>query len=61
MKNPQAFTKLEEIRKNNGDPRQFLNQITNGYTPEQTQQFIKFANGFGITNDQLNQYGINTK
>jgi len=28
------------------------------YTPEQLQQFKKFANGFGITSEQLNKYGI---
>jgi hypothetical protein len=31
------------------------------YTPEQMQQFRKFANGFGITNEQLDEYGINAK
>ena len=31
------------------------------YTPEQMQQFRKFANGFGITDEQLNKYGIGTK
>ena len=61
MRNPQAFNQLEEIRKNNGDPRQLLNQITNNYTPEQTKQFIRFANGFGISNEQLNNFGINVK
>jgi len=31
------------------------------YTPEQMEQFRQFANGFGITNEQLDQYGINVK
>jgi hypothetical protein len=31
------------------------------YTPEQMQQFRQFANGFGITNEQLDKYGINSK
>lgn len=61
MKNPQAFNQLEELRKNNGNPKEFLNQLTSNYTPEQRQQFMQFANGFGISNEQLNQYGINSK
>ena len=35
--------------------------MMNGYTPEQLQNFKKFANGFGITDEQLNQFGINSK
>jgi len=31
------------------------------YTPEQLQQFRQFANGFGISNEQLEKYGISTK
>lgn len=61
MRNPQALKQYEELRKNNGDPRQLLNQITGNYTPEQKQQFMKFANGFGITNEQLKSIGINPK
>lgn len=61
MKNPQALKQVEELRKNNGDPRQLLQQITGNYTPEQRAQFAKFANGFGFSNEQLNQYGINSK
>ena len=61
MKNPQALKQFEQIRKSNGDPKQLLQQITGNYTPEQRQQFMKFANGFGFTNDQLSQFGINSK
>lgn len=61
MKNPQMLSQLEQIRKNNGNPKEYLNQLMNGYTPEQKKQFMQFANGFGITNDQLNQFGINSK
>lgn len=61
MKNPQAFKKYEEIRKNNNNPEELLKQVTGNYTPEQMEGFIKFANGFGITNEQLSNYGINSK
>ena len=32
--------------------------MTKGYTPEQINSFKKFVNGFGVTNEQLNKYGI---
>lgn len=60
MKNPQAFHQYEEIRKSN-NPQEFLNKLTNSYTPEQMQQFKQFVNGFGISNEQLQQFGINSK
>ena len=60
-KNPKMFQQYEQLRKSNGNPQEILNQITSKYTPEQTKQFMQFANGFGITNEQLNQYGINIK
>ena len=61
MKNPQAYNQYEEIRKNNGNPQELLKQATSNYTPEQMEGFIKFANGFGISNEQLKELGINSK
>ena len=61
MKNPQALNQIEELRKNKGNPQELLNQITGNYTPEQKQQFMKFANGFGFTEEQLKEFGINSK
>ena len=61
MKNPQMFKQFEDLRKSNGNPQDLLNQVTSKYTPEQRQQFMKFANGFGISNDQLEKLGINSK
>lgn len=61
MKNPQAFKQYEEIRKSNGDPKELLNKVMGNYTPEQIKQFSQFANTMGISNEQLIQYGINTK
>lgn len=55
------FNQFQEIRKNNNNPQELLNSITKEYTPEQMQAFIKFANDFGISNEQLTQYGINTR
>ena len=59
MKNPKMFNQVEDMMKNN-NPQDVLNKIMSGYTPEQRQQFIKYANGFGISNEQLKQYGINS-
>lgn len=61
MKNPQMFQQYENLKKNNGNPQEFLKDITSKYSPEQMQQFQKFVNNFGITNEQLNYYGINAK
>ena len=61
MRNPQALKQYEELKRSNGNPQDLLNKVMGNYTPEQKKQFMKFANGFGFTNEQLNQYGINPK
>lgn len=61
MKNPQAFQQFEELKRSNNDPQEFLNKLMGNYTPEQRQQFMKFAQNFGIKEEQLNEYGINFK
>ena len=58
MRNPQALRQLEELKKGNGNPQDFFNKITGNYTPEQMQQFRQFANNFGFSNEQLDNYGI---
>ena len=61
MRNPQLLKQYQDLAKNKNNPQEILNNMMNKYTPEQKQQFIKFANGFGVNEDQLNKYGINTK
>ena len=61
MRNPQAIKQIEELKKNNGDPNELIKQITGKYTPEQMQKFRQFASGFGITDEQLNNFGIISK
>jgi hypothetical protein len=46
---------------NNGNPQELLKQTMSRYSPEQLKQFIQYANNMGISNEQLNQVGINTK
>lgn len=58
MKNPQTFQKLQELVKNTNDPKGLLQNLTNNYTPEQKEQFIKFVNGYGVTEEQLKNFGI---
>ena len=61
MRNPQAIKQIEELKKNNGNPNELIKQITGKYTPEQMQKFRQFASGFGISEDQLNNFGITSK
>ena len=49
------------LRKSNGNPEELLKQITSKYSPEQMQNFYKFANSFGVTEEQLKQCGIVNK
>ena len=55
------FQQFQNLAKNQNNPQELLNKMMGKYTPEQMQGFIKFANGFGITNEQLSNYGIKTK
>ena len=61
IRNPQALKQLEELKRSNGNPQELLNKITGNYTPEQMQKFRQMATSFGFTDEQLNQYGINSK
>jgi len=58
-KNPKLFQQFQSMKQNN--PQEMLNNMMGNYTPEQIQQFRQFANGFGITNEQLDKVGINPK
>lgn len=60
-KNPQAFQQFQNLRKNQSNPQDLLNNMMKNYSPEQRQKFIKFANGFGVNEEQLNKYGISNK
>ena len=55
------FQQFQNLQKNQSDPQEFLNNITNNYTPEQKQSFINYAKGFGFTEEQLSNYGIKVK
>ena len=55
------FKQFQNLQKNQNNPEEVLNNMMSKYSPEQIQQFRKFANGFGISDEQLNKYGINSK
>ena len=46
------------MQKNQNDPKEMIKQMTSKYKPEQIENFKKYANGFGITNEQLENFGI---
>ena len=39
MVNPQAYQEFQKARQNNVDPNEYLNQITNNFSPEQREQW----------------------
>ena len=55
------FQQFQNLTKNQNNPQEVLNNMIGKYTPEQMQQFRQFANGFGISNDQLDNLGIKSK
>ena len=61
MRSPQAFQLYEQARKNNSNPQEILNQLTNKYTPEQKKSFTNMLHNLGISDEQINQLGIGAK
>ena len=61
LKNPQMFQMFQNLQKNQSDPKQVINNMIKDYKPEQINQFRQFANGFGVSNELLDEYGINAK
>jgi len=55
------FQQFQNLIKNQNDPQKLLNDMTSKYTTEQMKEFRQFANGFGITNEQLDNFGIKVK
>ena len=55
-------TNVSEVsRTSQSNPQDVLNNMIKDYSPKQIQDFRKFANGFGISNEQLDNFGIKTK
>ena len=60
-RNPQAFQQFQNLQKSQNNPQDLLNDMMGKYSPEQMKKFRQFANNFGISNEQLDKYGIKTK
>ena len=45
-RNPQAFQKYQQARKENKDPNEFLNEIVSNFNPEQKQQWQQMMGMF---------------
>ena len=58
-KNPMMYKEFEKMKNGNINPQDYLNQIMKNYSPQQLNQFIQYAQGFGVTEEQLQNYGIN--
>lgn len=46
------------MQKNQSDPNEMIKQMISKYKPEQIENFKKYANGFGISNEKLKEFGI---
>ena len=57
-KNPQMFQQFQNMQKNQNDPQKIIKDMTSKYTPEQLQNFRQYANGFGISDEELTKFGI---
>lgn len=61
MRSPQMFQMFQNLQKNQSNPKDIINNMIGNYKPEQINQFRQYAKGFGITDEQLNNFGINAK
>lgn len=55
------FQQFQNLQKSQNNPQEILNNMMKKYNSQQMQQFTKFANKFGISNEQLEKYGVNVK
>lgn len=58
-RSPKLFNQFQQMSGKN--PQEILDGMMGKYSPEQKEGFINFAKGFGISEEQLSKYGINTK
>ena len=58
-RSPKLFNQFQQMSGKN--PQEILDGMMGKCSPEQKQSFVNFAKGFGVTEEQLSKYGINTK
>ena len=61
MRNPQMFKQFQNLQKSQSNPQELINDMIGKYNPEQIKAFRQYANGFGISNEQLDKFGISVK
>ena len=54
-KNPQGYKTINELMRNNGNPRMILQQMLGGATPEQKQSLLNQAKSYGVPNNILSE------
>lgn len=59
--NPQLLQMFQNFQKSQNNPKEIIENMIKNYKPEQINQFRQYAKGFGITDEQLSNYGINAK
>jgi len=52
------FQMFQNLQKSQNNPKEIINNMIGNYKPEQINQFKQFANSFGITDEQLKDFGI---
>ncbi len=55
------FQQFQNLQKNQNDPKEVINNMIGNYKSKQIQDFRKFAKSFGISDEQLDNFGIKTK
>ena len=48
MINPQAYQEYQKAKNDGVDPNEYLNQITNGFSPEQKEQWENMIKGINV-------------
>ena len=55
VSNPGMFEQYNKWVQGNANPMDLFKQITGNYSPEQMQNFMNFAKGFGVPDSLLQQ------
>ena len=53
--NPQMYKQLNQWMKENKNPMDLFKQMTNNYTPQQMQNIMGIAKGFGVPDSVISQ------
>ena len=48
MLNPQAYQEYQKAKNDGVDPNEYLNQITNGFSPERKDQWEQLINEINV-------------